>query len=199
MSSPGRTILGESEAVVNVVQGDYDGDGIADGADFLVWQRAFGDAATSAGSGADGDLSGLVDAGDLEVWMGSLSRPPLAATDSTPLSIVAPSNPLIASLLAGEALALLAGLSLSTMSASTTQLRSEVTPTWQTSCEIISTARKSSDTSLATALPSNYRRLLRVLRETSGAVFCEREHCSAADGAFTQLGKVNLGEWQRLR
>lgn len=191
--------FGASEAVINMVQGDYDGDGIADGADFLVWQRAFGDVATSAGSGADGDLSGIVDAGDLEVWKGSLSRPPLAATDSTPLSIVAPSNPLIASLLAGEALASLAGLSLSTTSASTSQLRSEVTPTWQTTCEIISTARKSSDTSLATALPSNYRQLLRVLRETSGAVFCEREHCSAADGVFTQLGKVNLGEWQRLR
>jgi hypothetical protein len=48
--------------------GDYQGDGVADGADFLVWQRLLGTSATPAGSGADGDSSGAVDAGDLAIW-----------------------------------------------------------------------------------------------------------------------------------
>lgn len=48
--------------------GDYNGDGAVDGADFLVWQRSLGVAASPAGSGADGDANGIVDAGDLTVW-----------------------------------------------------------------------------------------------------------------------------------
>jgi len=48
--------------------GDYDRDQDVDGADFLAWQRGFGSIATPVGSGADGDLSGAVGAGDLSVW-----------------------------------------------------------------------------------------------------------------------------------
>ena len=51
-------------------RGDYDGDGVVDGADMLAWQRNLG--ATSvpaAGTGADWDTSGAIDAGDLEAWM----------------------------------------------------------------------------------------------------------------------------------
>ena len=48
--------------------GDYNGDGSVDGADFLVWQRHLGTAASPAGSGADGNANGSVDAGDLTVW-----------------------------------------------------------------------------------------------------------------------------------
>jgi len=50
-------------AVVN--EGDFSGDGVVDGADFLMWQRDFGSTGISE---ADGDESGLVDGGDLVVW-----------------------------------------------------------------------------------------------------------------------------------
>jgi hypothetical protein len=57
------------EATFNVSQtGDYSGDGIVDGSDFLIWQRQFGTSINPAGSGADGDGSGVVDAADLAVW-----------------------------------------------------------------------------------------------------------------------------------
>jgi hypothetical protein len=47
--------------------GDYDGDLDVDGADFLLWQRSFGDS-LEPGTGADGNGDGHVDAGDLAVW-----------------------------------------------------------------------------------------------------------------------------------
>ena len=49
-------------------RGDYNDDGITDGADFLAWQRSFRSAATPAGSDADGNANGTVDAADLAVW-----------------------------------------------------------------------------------------------------------------------------------
>ena len=57
-----------SELDQPMLAGDYDANGVADGADFLAWQRGFGGAVAPAGSGADGDGSGAVDAGDLAVW-----------------------------------------------------------------------------------------------------------------------------------
>ncbi|MBA3482486.1 MAG: hypothetical protein H0T51_11780, partial [Pirellulales bacterium] len=48
--------------------GDYSGDGVVDGADFLTWQRALGSPAEPLGSGADGDGSGVVDGDDLAMW-----------------------------------------------------------------------------------------------------------------------------------
>jgi hypothetical protein len=50
------------------IPGDYDGDAFVNGNDFLAWQRGLGSPVTPAGSGADGDNSGTVDAGDLTVW-----------------------------------------------------------------------------------------------------------------------------------
>jgi prepilin-type N-terminal cleavage/methylation domain-containing protein/prepilin-type processing-associated H-X9-DG protein len=69
--------------------GDYDGNEVVDGADFLLWQRSFGSAATPAGSGADGDGNGSVDAGDLTVWrdaFGSGAASPVAAAVPEPAS-----------------------------------------------------------------------------------------------------------------
>ncbi|MBX3433259.1 MAG: hypothetical protein KF847_08055 [Pirellulales bacterium] len=51
-----------------LVAGDYNGDGVANGSDFLRWQRQFGMAAVPPGSGADGNGNGVVDAADLGVW-----------------------------------------------------------------------------------------------------------------------------------
>lgn len=49
-------------------QGDYNNNGLVDGADFLIWQRTLGQEVLNEGDGADGDESGFVDAGDLAFW-----------------------------------------------------------------------------------------------------------------------------------
>ncbi|MDC0935312.1 VCBS repeat-containing protein [Pirellulales bacterium] len=50
-----------------VASGDYNMDGVVDGADFVVWQRSLGQQITD-GTGADGDGDGIVGPGDLQVW-----------------------------------------------------------------------------------------------------------------------------------
>ena len=57
---------------------------MVDGADFLAWQRGFGGAVTPAGSGADGDGNGLVDAGDLAVWKEHIGQTTPAAVAAIP-------------------------------------------------------------------------------------------------------------------
>ncbi len=56
-----------------VVKGDFDGDGGVDGDDLLVWQRTLGSPAVPRGAGADGDVSGVIDAGDLATWRLAMS------------------------------------------------------------------------------------------------------------------------------
>lgn len=51
-----------------VVAGDYDGNQIVDGADFMWWQRVDGLTVDVTGSGADGNGDGNVDGLDLAVW-----------------------------------------------------------------------------------------------------------------------------------
>ena len=60
--------------------GDYDGDFVVDGADFLAWQRSFGAAVEPAGSGADGNGDGAVDGDDLDVWQDYFGQPPATIT-----------------------------------------------------------------------------------------------------------------------
>jgi hypothetical protein len=47
--------------------GDYDRDDTTDSLDYAMWKDTFGDVVT-AGSGADGNKNGIVDAGDYTVW-----------------------------------------------------------------------------------------------------------------------------------
>jgi endonuclease I len=49
-----------------VENGDFNGDGAVDGADFLAWQRGFGGSASLAAGDANND--GVVDGTDLEIW-----------------------------------------------------------------------------------------------------------------------------------
>lgn len=49
--------------------GDYNGDGTVDAADYVVWRKTLNQAAVPAGSGADGDESGTVDPGDYTFWV----------------------------------------------------------------------------------------------------------------------------------
>ncbi|HMO87485.1 MAG TPA: dockerin type I repeat-containing protein, partial [Lacipirellulaceae bacterium] len=52
-------------ATAVAVSGDFNGDGLVNGADLLLWQRDLGTAGPSL---ADGDGNGVVDAGDLAIW-----------------------------------------------------------------------------------------------------------------------------------
>jgi hypothetical protein len=95
---------GDSRGAVHVLflrgvasPGDYDGDADADGSDFLLWQRTLGAPAVPPGSGADGNSSGVIDAGDLAVWktnfgnVGSITTatPATAAANSAALRAAA--------------------------------------------------------------------------------------------------------------
>jgi ELWxxDGT repeat protein len=61
------------------ISGDYDGNRRVDGNDFLAWQRGLGTPAVPAGSGADGDGSGTVDALDLTFVRDNFGAPQQAA------------------------------------------------------------------------------------------------------------------------
>ncbi|WP_145284274.1 glycoside hydrolase family 113 [Pirellulimonas nuda] len=60
--------------------GDYNGDGVVDAADYTLWRDSLGQNVT-AGQGADGDANGVVDAGDYDLWRQSFGAvvPPTAA------------------------------------------------------------------------------------------------------------------------
>ena len=48
--------------------GDYNGNGVVDGADYVVWRNTSGQGATPPGSGADGNGNGTIDSGDYDFW-----------------------------------------------------------------------------------------------------------------------------------
>jgi hypothetical protein len=48
--------------------GDYNGNGVVDAADYVVWRDTFGQAAAPPGSGADGNGNGTIDPGDFDFW-----------------------------------------------------------------------------------------------------------------------------------
>jgi hypothetical protein len=85
----GGSLEFEFAAVASSIPGDYDGDGFVTGNDFLAWQRGLGSPAVPVGSGADGDNSGTVDAGDLTVWRNAY--PTVVA--ATAASVVAADEP----------------------------------------------------------------------------------------------------------
>jgi hypothetical protein len=86
----GRAIDGEVEDYALAIgrADDFNFDGQVDGTDFLIWQRQLGATMTPVGGGADGNASGVVDAGDLDVWRGGFS-PAMAASQL--LAVVATS------------------------------------------------------------------------------------------------------------
>jgi MprA protease rhombosortase-interaction domain-containing protein len=48
--------------------GDYNGNGVVDAADYIVWRKTLNSAASPAGNGADGNQSGQIDSGDDTYW-----------------------------------------------------------------------------------------------------------------------------------
>jgi hypothetical protein len=51
-------------------QGDFDGSGVVDEQDYVVWRRLFG----TYDSSADANGNGIVDAGDYVIWRKNLNR-----------------------------------------------------------------------------------------------------------------------------
>jgi ELWxxDGT repeat protein len=73
-TATGRELWTLDLSTLDSIAGDYDGDHVVDGSDFLAWQRSFGSAITPAGGDADGNGSGVVEAGDLAVWKSNFGQ-----------------------------------------------------------------------------------------------------------------------------
>ena len=70
-----------TEVTLSVVLGaDFDGSGIVDGKDFLVWQRGLGLGGQVDNSNGDADGNGIVDANDLTIWRAQYGSNPVALT-----------------------------------------------------------------------------------------------------------------------
>lgn len=68
--------------------GDYNHNGVVDGADYVVWRDTLGQAASPAGSGADGDQSAMIDSGDYTYWRQRFGNTvPGAGSGSAQLSV----------------------------------------------------------------------------------------------------------------
>jgi len=68
-----------------VLAGDYNQNGVVDGADFLLWQQQFGQ--TGPGLAADGNSDGTVNGLDLAIWeanFGTAAPSPLATATAIP-------------------------------------------------------------------------------------------------------------------
>jgi hypothetical protein len=50
------------------LDGDYNGNGVVDAADYVLWRETLGQPVTTIGSGADGDQSGAIEPGDYMYW-----------------------------------------------------------------------------------------------------------------------------------
>jgi hypothetical protein len=66
-------------AVVPSLTGDFNGDGVVDAADYVVWRKSLGQ--SGAGLVADANRSGLIDQGDFDLWRANFGR--RAPIDST--------------------------------------------------------------------------------------------------------------------
>ena len=85
-------------------QGDYNGDGIVDAADYTIWRNTFG-ATVEPYSGADGSGNGVIDSDDYLVWKNFFGQSaPAAGGLESPISAVPePSTAIFALFCAGFA------------------------------------------------------------------------------------------------
>ena len=54
--------------ITYTIAGDYNGNGVVDGADYVVWRKTLGSIAFPPGSGADGNRNGQIDPDDYTYW-----------------------------------------------------------------------------------------------------------------------------------
>ena len=94
-TEPDTPIIAGDTGIVSPA-GDYDDNGLVDGADFLLWQRTFGNSVT-AFSGADGNGNGVVDGPDLTLWKGGFGSATVAGQVAT-AAVPEPSSALLGGL-----------------------------------------------------------------------------------------------------
>jgi hypothetical protein len=81
----------------NEPNADFDGDGVVDGSDFLVWQRNFGTLINAANADGDADGDGDVDTDDLNLYKaGAISTPVPPMIASLVAAVPEPSAALLA-------------------------------------------------------------------------------------------------------
>jgi hypothetical protein len=84
----GRIDIGAVEAQpVDVLGGDYNGDGVADAADYTAWRDTLGQSVAN-GSGADGNGDGVIDLADQRLWAANFG----ATTADLPVQLGAASG-----------------------------------------------------------------------------------------------------------
>lgn len=72
--------------------GDYNGDLLVNAADYTVWRNTLGQSVAIAGSGADGNRSGVVDPGDYTYWKIRYGNPAGSGASLTQMSVPEPSS-----------------------------------------------------------------------------------------------------------
>ena len=72
--------------------GDYNGNGVVDAADYVVWRNTSGQGATPPGSGADGNANGTIDPGDLNFWKSKFGNTAPGAASGSSLAVPEPSS-----------------------------------------------------------------------------------------------------------
>lgn len=93
----------EQQADELVRPGDFDFDGVVDGADFLLWQRQFGQTGPFPIDGVKTDADGslVVDAADLDVWAGNFGAGGASAAAAAIESVPEPAAAGLAALALG--------------------------------------------------------------------------------------------------
>ena len=98
-------LFGISSLLTVPLSGDYNGDGVVDAADYIVWRDTLGQ--TGAGLAADGNADGIIDGLDYDVWAGHFGQ---SLPDSAGASATIP-EPSTAALLAIGCILALVGAS----------------------------------------------------------------------------------------
>jgi hypothetical protein len=62
--------------------GDYNGNGLVDAADYVLWRKTLNTTVSPAGSGADGNPDGKIDAADYTFWQARFGNAAAAGSDS---------------------------------------------------------------------------------------------------------------------
>ncbi|MDZ4821610.1 MAG: hypothetical protein SGJ20_21830 [Planctomycetota bacterium] len=87
--------------------GDYNGNGVVDAADYVVWRNTSGQGATPPGSGADGNANGTIDPGDYTFWRSKFGNLVPGIGSGSNLAVPEPS--LLSLLIVSTVVALCAG------------------------------------------------------------------------------------------
>jgi hypothetical protein len=90
------TYLRAEPPAMPTATGDYNGNGVVDAADYVLWRESLGQPAAPPGSGSDGSTNGTIDSTDYEFWRarfgnqvaGGGGQSALAAAVPEPASIV---------------------------------------------------------------------------------------------------------------